>query len=155
MSYFPKLLKTLTSLIAPNRKGEANMSVWREISLMKIVTYRPIARQRLGKHIPAEAYARNRTSIARQQISKQAFSTIQRLCFLLGPCRWVIKRQRRSFEFLSRIGSSSGDGSLRRLRRNGKKGIRLWKEDFMCDSKWQWDCYKIRCHDMTTEDWEP
>jgi hypothetical protein len=59
----------------------------------------PIARQRLGKHIPAEAYARNnRTSIARQRISKQAFSTIERLCFLRGPCRGVIKGQRRSFE---------------------------------------------------------
>jgi hypothetical protein len=37
---------------------------------------------------------------------------------------------------LSRIGSSSGDGSLRWLRRNGKKGIRQWQEDFMCDLKW-------------------
>jgi hypothetical protein len=38
-----------------------------------IVTYRPIARQRLGEHIPAGANERNnRTSIARQQISKQA-----------------------------------------------------------------------------------
>jgi hypothetical protein len=35
-----------------------------------IVTYGSIARQRLGKHIPAEAYVRNsRTSIARQQVS--------------------------------------------------------------------------------------
>jgi hypothetical protein len=36
---------------------------------------------------------------------------------------------------LPRIGSSSGDGSRRRLRRNGKKGVRLWKEDFMCHLK--------------------
>jgi hypothetical protein len=28
------------------------------------------------------------------------------------------------------------------LQNNGKKEIRLWKEDFMCDMKWQWDCYK-------------
>jgi hypothetical protein len=28
------------------------------------------------------------------------------------------------------------------LQNNGKKGIRLWKEDFMCDLKWVWDCYK-------------
>jgi hypothetical protein len=63
-----------------------------------IVTHRPIARQGLGKHIPAEAYARNnRTSIARQRISKQT-STIQRLCFLRGPCRGIIKEQRMSFE---------------------------------------------------------
>jgi hypothetical protein len=32
-------------------------------------------------------------------------------------------------ELLSRIGSSSGDGSRRWLRRNGKKWIRLRKED--------------------------
>jgi hypothetical protein len=28
------------------------------------------------------------------------------------------------------------------LQNNGNKGIRMWKEDFMCDLKWQWDCYK-------------
>jgi hypothetical protein len=26
---------------------------------------------------------------------------------------------------------------------NGNKGIRLWKEDFICDLKLQWDCYKF------------
>jgi hypothetical protein len=37
------------------------------------VTYRPIARQRLGKHISAGANARNdRMSSARQRISKHA-----------------------------------------------------------------------------------
>jgi hypothetical protein len=41
------------------------------------VTYTCIARQRLDKHIPAKVYVRNnRTSIVRQRISKQAFSTI-------------------------------------------------------------------------------
>jgi hypothetical protein len=62
------------------------------------MTYRPIARQRLCKHIPAKAYASgNRTSIARQQISKQAFSTVERLGVLRGPCRRFIKGQRWSF----------------------------------------------------------
>jgi hypothetical protein len=60
--------------------------------LIHIVTCIPIARQRLDKHIPAEAYTRNnRTSIAGQRISKQAFSTIEWMCFLRGPCRGVIK----------------------------------------------------------------
>jgi hypothetical protein len=37
------------------------------------VTYRPIARQGLGKYIPAEPYARNnKMSIARKRISKHA-----------------------------------------------------------------------------------
>jgi hypothetical protein len=80
-----------------NWKGSLNFSVLHTIKY--IVTYILIARQRLGKHIPAEAYAsNNRTSIARQRISKQAFSTIERLRFLRCPCRGVIKGQRRSFE---------------------------------------------------------
>jgi hypothetical protein len=40
-------------------------------------------------------------------------------------------------QLLSRMGSSSGDGSRRWLRRNDKKEIRLWKQDFMCDLKWE------------------
>jgi hypothetical protein len=124
-----------------------------------IMTYRPIARQRLTKRTPAEADARsNRTSIARQRISKQALSTIERLCFLNCSCRGVMKGQKgrlsyqklREFswkrvhlsELLPRNGSSSEDGSLRRLRRNDKKWIRLWQEHFMYDLKLQWDGYK-------------
>jgi hypothetical protein len=34
--------------------------------------YRPIVRQRFGKHVPARANAYNRTPIARQRISKHA-----------------------------------------------------------------------------------
>jgi hypothetical protein len=45
---------------------------------VNIVTYRPIARQRLRKNIPAGANTRNnRTSIARQRISKHASLTIE------------------------------------------------------------------------------
>jgi hypothetical protein len=47
-----------------------------------IVTCIPIARQRLGKHIPAQANARsNRTSIARQRISKHASLTKEAVFF--------------------------------------------------------------------------
>jgi hypothetical protein len=125
------------------------------------VPYRPIDRQRLDKHIPAGANARNnRTSIARQRISKQAFSTIERMFSAWSVRRgykgtnkvfWVSCYQKlREFswrrvhlsQLSSRNGSSTGDGSPRWLRRNGKKGIRRWKEDFMCNLKWQWDCYK-------------
>jgi hypothetical protein len=90
----------------------------------------------------------NRTSTAGQRISKEAFSTIDRLCFLRGPRRRLIKGQRRSFELVIKSWESlveeefiwvscqeldwrSGDGSLRWLRRNEKKWTRLWKEDFM------------------------
>jgi hypothetical protein len=49
---------------------------------LHIMTYRPTAMQRLRKHIPAKAYVRkNRTSNARQRISKEAFLTIEKLCF--------------------------------------------------------------------------
>jgi hypothetical protein len=76
------------------------MNINQQIPSTNIVTYRPSTRQRLGKHIPAKAYApNNRTSIVTQWISKQAFSTIQRLFFLCGPCREVIKGQRMSFEW--------------------------------------------------------
>jgi hypothetical protein len=42
------------------------------------VTYRRIARHRLGKNIPAQTYASNdRASTARQWVSKQTFSTTE------------------------------------------------------------------------------
>jgi hypothetical protein len=45
---------------------------------MSTVTYRPNARQRLGKHIPAGADERNnRTSIANKRISKHTYLTIE------------------------------------------------------------------------------
>jgi hypothetical protein len=70
------------------------------IYICSIVMCKPIDRQRLCKHIPAEAYAHNMTSIARQRISKQVFSTIERLWFLHAPCRGLTKGQRRSFELV-------------------------------------------------------
>jgi hypothetical protein len=84
---------------------DSTLSTYRYIIIRKllyyIVTYIPIARQRLDKHIPAETYAQNnRTSIARQRNNKEAFSTIRRLCFRRDPCRAVIKGQRRSFELV-------------------------------------------------------
>jgi hypothetical protein len=46
--------------------------------MFNTVTCIPIARQQLGKHIPVEANARNnRTSIAKQRISKHASLTIE------------------------------------------------------------------------------
>jgi hypothetical protein len=95
----------------------------------------------------------------------------RRRCFPWGPPRgyiaWSSKgavncqklrefswRRVRLREFLSRFGSSSGDGSRRWLRRNGKKRIRPFKEDFICDLRWQWDCHEIRCQDTTSEDQE-
>jgi hypothetical protein len=56
----------LHSITQKNKENNCNWSEY-------IVTYRSMARQRLGKHILAEANVRNnRTSIARQRISKHA-----------------------------------------------------------------------------------
>jgi hypothetical protein len=42
------------------------------------MTFIPIARQRLGKHIPAQAYVRNsRTSIARQMTNRHSSLTVE------------------------------------------------------------------------------
>jgi hypothetical protein len=60
-------------------------------------------------------------------------------CQNLGEFSW---RRRFHSSKLSRSGSSSYDDSRRRLRRNGKKGISMWKEEYMCDLKLQWDGYK-------------
>jgi hypothetical protein len=52
-----------------------------------VIRAMPIARQRVAKHIPVEAHARNnRTYIARQQLGKQALLTIQDV-FSMGPPR--------------------------------------------------------------------
>jgi hypothetical protein len=81
--YWPKWIKKLTVI---NQK----------IHSMNIVTYGPITRQRLGKHFPSEAYARNnRTFNDRRRISKQSFSTTEKLWFLRGPCLEVTKGQMR------------------------------------------------------------
>jgi hypothetical protein len=57
-----------------------------------IVTYMSTARQRLGEHIAARANVHNnRTCIARRRLSKQTFSTLERLCFVRGLCEVVVK----------------------------------------------------------------
>jgi hypothetical protein len=43
---------------------------------LPVVTYRPIAWRRIGKHIPEQAYVlNNKTSIGRQRVSKHASLT--------------------------------------------------------------------------------
>jgi hypothetical protein len=90
---------------------------------------------------PRNLTRNNMTSITRQRISKQAFSTTERLCFLRGPCRGVIKGQRRSFGLMrlclwNRINPCGGrvkclhrDPASRRRRRKWKPqnwGSKIW-----------------------------
>jgi hypothetical protein len=101
-------------------------------------------------------------SVAMQRRSKHAFPTIERLCFLPGRYK-----EEFSWEELSRVSRRQPTGIWAREQRNwtesclrnwqfqnnGKKGIRLWNEDFMYDLKWQWECYKFiaRIRLMKTE----
>jgi hypothetical protein len=97
------------------------------------VTYGSIARQRLGKHIPAGAKARNNTtSITTQRINKHASSSIEAV-FSGWPVQSVQQHRvkfgisfRQKLRELSRNGSSSGDGILRR---------QMARKEFDCDKK--------------------
>jgi hypothetical protein len=94
-----------------------------------------------------------RTFIVRQRISKHAYLTIDAVfsVWFVQSCHkggfsweelvvvrsWQLRWRRVHLsELMSRSGTSSGDGSLRWLRTNEKKGIRWCKEDFMCDLRW-------------------
>jgi hypothetical protein len=118
------------------------------------VTYKPIGRQQLDDHIPREP---TRATIGRILLGNGSVNTRKtirdkrRWCFSWGPPQGYIKEVPKeqlvavrcwesSFECV--VGSSSDNGSRRWPSRNGKKGIRLWKEDFICDLKCQWDGYK-------------
>lgn len=60
--------------------------------VIDIVIYRAIARQRIAKHIPAEAIVHNNmTSSVRQEIRKGASLTIEAV-FFGSPCKVVIKK---------------------------------------------------------------
>jgi hypothetical protein len=112
--------------------------------------YRPTAGQRLCKHIPAGTNARNnRTSIAWQRISKHDSLTIEAV-FSMGSVQRGYKEvfssiewsEESSFETPACRDMSLGTQELNWVENNGKKGSRLWKEDFMCGLMLQWYCYK-------------
>jgi hypothetical protein len=112
------------------------------------VKYGTRTRQRLRWQRPA-AYAKDRPVLS----SEWAPHKNDRNCqTVINIWSWAVSRNAtltltlRSVSCceMSRIESSSGDGSRRWLRRNGKQGIRMWQKYFMCDLKLlvQWDCYK-------------
>jgi hypothetical protein len=72
--------------------GQANIIKSIARSVFYVVRAMPIDRQRVAKHIPSEANARNnRTSIVRQRGGKQALSTIQAV-FSVGSVQNGYKR---------------------------------------------------------------
>jgi hypothetical protein len=73
----------------------------------------------------------------------------RRRCFLWGPFQGCVTRIPRE-QLIVRSWESSVVKNWVEFWRwqskasedNGKEGISLWKEDFVCDLKWQWNCYK-------------
>jgi hypothetical protein len=130
-----------------------------------IVICIPTARQRLGKHTPAAENARdNKTSIARQLISKHSSLTTEAVFSASSVQSGYKEVQNSSREVKSQVSRRRPAriwawnfivSSLRnwQLHNNGKTGVKLWEEDFMCDLKWQWDCYKsvARIRQVKTE----
>jgi hypothetical protein len=92
-----------------------------------------------------------------QRRCKHAFPPINRLCFLRGPCKVVIRKS--SAELVEFRDSSLSGCEFRsrgielswQLQYNGKKGIRLWRDDFLCYLKLQ----EVRCQVATSEDSKP
>jgi hypothetical protein len=104
-------------------------------------------------------YASNNlvTFVAMQRRCKHAFPTIERPCFVRGPWKVVIKKNSVEKSYSSfepslpvyELGTRGielnwTESSLRnwKLQNNGKQGMRLCKENFMRDLKWEWDWYK-------------
>jgi hypothetical protein len=87
----------------------------------------PVARQRVAKHIPAEAYASNNRSIARQRSSKLALSKIQ-TAFRGVRSEWIKK---------SRVPKLAVCGRIRKINEGVQRsttkynGVILRKEDFI------------------------
>jgi hypothetical protein len=79
-----------------------------------------LARQLLGKHIPAatNTQATVQTSVAWQRCCKHAFPTIERLNFLHGTCKVVIKK--------SSEPGSSNKGWRVEFRNTSLPGYELW-----------------------------
>jgi hypothetical protein len=130
---------------------------------LTIVACIPIARQRVGKHIPATHLPATigRPLLGNGQVNTHSWQ--HNIVFSVGSVQSGYKcsaGQESRSRFIGvqnssrkEIGSSSADGSWRWLRRNGKKGIRWCQGDSTCNLKLQWD-WKIRCQDTTSEDWE-
>jgi hypothetical protein len=72
-----------------------------------IVTYIPIVRQRVGKHIPAEKTSR---TIGYLSLGNGVVNTLfnnRRQCFLWGPCKVVIRSFRQGSSRRSRVAGST------------------------------------------------
>jgi hypothetical protein len=116
---------------------------WKGIarSVFYVVRAMPIARQRVAKHIPAEAKARNnRASIARQRRCKQALLKIQAM-FSVGSVQSCYKRvEFRSWQFSWIEGSAVG------VLTNGQQKLKNLQETSSEDTA---ECWVICCVEIS------
>jgi hypothetical protein len=106
-----------------------------------------------------------------QQRCKHAFPTTERLCFLRGPCKVVIKKgsveksqlseaERVQFiwvrccQELGRVLEMAVEGDCLEMARNELDCVK--KTSYVLQLQWDWYkyCVKIRCQDTTSDDWE-
>jgi hypothetical protein len=107
------------------------------------VTCIPIARQRLGKHIPAKANARNRTSIARQRICKHASVTIEAV-FSAWSVEIVYKEEFQSWQKHTRVEAGSNTSTVTLRVVGGDEKGSLKSETVKYGRKSQWTTIRER-----------
>jgi hypothetical protein len=123
-----------------------------------IVTCIPIARQGVGKHVPAEANARNnRTSIATQRSCKYASLTIEDGVFR-GVCAEEFSWSQSELQVQFSVGHGRGKFVVEEELEVGLWRLNVWFEDFVCAVvQWYPECYsysscvKIRCQETDKE----
>jgi hypothetical protein len=130
-------------------QGKPHIVTWRLKAGIVKSEERSIVRQRLGKHIPA---ATNTHATIEEPVSKQPIGKHRKIGVLqetVFSVRFVQSGYKEEFSWEKLVEfrdmslraeelteTVSDGGSWQNNWDNGKKRIRMWREDFMCDLKW-------------------